>query len=81
MRLLIIKKPRHIPHTSIPFPQQRRLANFRQRAGFAAFAVVGRWGLSAMLEVRARQRWWRVCIPRVSDDLFLCPLPPNPTRR
>ena len=32
---------------------------------------------------RPSGRVWvcRVCIPRVSDDLFSYPLPPNPTRR
>jgi len=42
------KQPRHIPHTPIPFSQQLRLANLHQRAGFAAFAVVGWRGLAAV---------------------------------
>ncbi len=41
------KQPLHIPHTPIPLSQQLRLANFHQRAGFAAFAVVGRRSLAA----------------------------------
>ena len=32
---------------------------------------------------RPSGRVWacRICIPQVSDDLFSCPLPPNPIRR
>lgn len=39
--------------------------------------------LGRKAEFRPSGRVWacRVCIPRVSDGLFLYPLPPNPTRR
>lgn|GEM_PF-6128514 len=48
MLVSLPKQPRHIPHTPISFPQQLRLANLHQRAGFAAFAVVRRRGLAAV---------------------------------
>ena len=47
-KVLLPKQPLHIPHTPIPFSQQLRLANLYQRAGFTAFAVVGRRSLAAV---------------------------------